>query len=85
VPYYATRFFGNRLLFNPSPPAGQQPDVVLTTRFGAWISTDVGVTWQRVDHSSIAHHFIGASWNNGYLFLASFGEGAIRSKDPVQQ
>lgn len=85
VPYYATRFFGNRLLFNPSPPAGQTPDVVLTTRFGAWISPDAGTTWQRIDHSSIAHHFIGASWSNGYLFLASFGEGVIRSKFPVQQ
>lgn len=85
IPYYATRFFGNRLVFNPSPPTGQTPDVVLTTRFGAWVSTDAGNTWKRVDHLAIAHHFIGASWSNGYLFLASFGEGVIRSKDPIQQ
>jgi len=85
IPYYATRFFGNRLLFNPSPQTGQNPDVVLTTRFGAWVSPDAGTMWQRVDHSAIAHHFIGASWSGGYLFLASFGEGVIRSKDPVQQ
>lgn len=85
IPYYATRFFGNRLVFNPSPPSGQIPDVVLTTRFGAWVSTDAGTTWQRVDHEAIAHHFIGASWSGGYLFLASFGEGVIRSKLPIQQ
>jgi hypothetical protein len=85
IPYYATRFFGNRLTFNPSPPTGHTPDVVLTTRFGAWVSQDGGTTWTRVDHLAIAHHFIGASWSNGYLFLASFGEGVIRSKDPIQQ
>lgn len=85
IPYYATRFFGNRLVFNPSPPTGQAPDVVLTTRFGAWVSTDAGNTWKRVDDKAIAHHFIGASWSNGYLFLASFGEGVIRSKTPIQQ
>ena len=85
IPYYATRFFGNRLVFNPTPPSGHIPAVVVTTRFGAWVSPDAGNTWQRVDHNAIAHHFIGASWSGGYLFLASFGEGVIRSKLPVQQ
>jgi hypothetical protein len=84
VPYYATRFFGNRLAFNPQPPAATTPAVVLTTRFGAWISYDVGDHWKRIDNNAIAHHFIGISWSGGYVFLASFGQGVIRSKNPLQ-
>lgn len=82
--YYATRFFGNRLAFNPQAGTGITPAVVLTTRFGAYASFDVGSTWRRIDRRAIAHHFIGISWNNGYVFLASFGEGVIRSTTPLQ-
>ncbi len=83
-PYYATRFFGNRLAFNPTPPASTTPAVVLTTRFGAYLSLDAGAHWKRIDDKAIAHHFIGASWSGGDLFLASFGEGVIRSSKPIQ-
>ena len=82
--YYATRFYGNRLAFNPQAAAGTTPAVVLTTRFGAYISYDQGSTWQRIDDNAIAHHFIGIDWNSGYVFLASFGQGAIRSTTPLQ-
>ena len=82
--YYATRFYGNRLAFNPAPPAGSTPDVVLTTRFGAFLSTDAGATWHRIDNDAIPHHFVGASWSSGTLFLASFGEGVIRTTKPLQ-
>jgi len=84
LPYYATRFFGNRLAFNPSPPTGVTPAVVLTTRFGARASFDVGAHWKRIDDNAIAHHFVGISWSNGYVFLGSFGQGAIRTKNPLQ-
>jgi hypothetical protein len=82
--YYATRFFGNRLSFNPQAGTGVTPAVVLTTRFGAFASFDAGTTWQRIDKNAIAHHFVGISWNNGFVFLASFGEGVIRSDRPLQ-
>jgi hypothetical protein len=84
IPYYATRFFANRLGFNPTPPTGKIPAVVLTTRFGAYISFDVGSTWKRIDTKAIAHHFIGVDWNGGYVFLSSFGQGVIRSAAPLQ-
>jgi hypothetical protein len=84
IPYYATRFFANRLSFNPKPPTGKIPAVVLTTRFGAYISYDVGSTWKRIDTKAIAHHFIGVDWNGGYVFLSSFGQGVIRSASPLQ-
>ena len=81
--YYATRFFGNRVVFNLKTSA-TTPDVVLTTRFGAYLSTDLGATWTRVDGTAIAHHFIGAAWSQGYLYLASFGQGIVRSTTPIQ-
>jgi hypothetical protein len=84
LPYYATRFFANRLAFNPNPPTGHTPAVVLTTRFGAYASYDGGTKWKRIDTMAIAHHFIGVDWNGGYVFLSSFGEGVIRSNTPLQ-
>jgi len=82
--YYATRFYANRVVFNPNHQSGD-PAVVVTTRFGAFLSTDLGTTWERIDMHSIAHHFEGATWDGqGYVYLASFGEGVIRSTTPIQ-
>ena len=81
--YYATRFYGNRVVFNSRPQSGN-PDVVVTTRFGAFLSTDLGTTWTRIDTTAVPHHFIGAAWAQGYLYLASFGEGVIKSKKAIQ-
>jgi hypothetical protein len=81
--YYATRFFGNRVVFNPEAQSGD-PAVVLTTRFGAFLSRDMGTTWQRIDTKAIPHHFVGADWSGGYLYLASFGQGVIRSRTKLQ-
>jgi hypothetical protein len=82
--YYATRFYGNRLAFNPQAPKRVAPAVVLTTRFGAYISYDTGSRWRRIDATSITHHFIGATWLKGYVYLASFGEAVISSSLPLQ-
>ena len=82
--YYATRFYGNRLAFNPAASPSQTPVVVLTTRFGAFASSDVGNTWTRIDTASISHHFIGVAWDQGYVYLASFGQGVIVSSAPLQ-
>jgi len=57
--YYATRFFGNRIAFNAGVTPPTTPGVVVTTRFGAFVSFDVGVHWMRVDTKAIAHHFVG--------------------------
>jgi photosystem II stability/assembly factor-like uncharacterized protein len=81
--YYATRFYGNRVVFNPKPQSGD-PAVVETTRFGAFLSRDLGTTWTRIDTAAISHHFIGAAWSQGHLYLATFGEGIVRSNKPIQ-
>ncbi len=84
VPYYATRFFGNRIAFNPAAKGKSIPLVVLTTRFGAYASSDIGSTWKRLDDATIAHDFVGVAWNAGYVYLASFGQGVLKSSAPLQ-
>jgi hypothetical protein len=79
--YYAERFYGNRLAFDPQASSGCRPPVILTTRFGAFQSFDTGATWRRIDRSAIPHHFIGVTWVNGVVYLASFGGGVIASDD----
>jgi hypothetical protein len=79
--YYAQRFYGNRLAFDPQAPSGCTPSVILTTRFGAFQSFDTGTTWSRIDRSAIPHHFVGVTWLNGEVYLASFGGGVIASSD----
>ncbi|MEO6913100.1 MAG: hypothetical protein ABI182_03640, partial [Candidatus Baltobacteraceae bacterium] len=71
------------ILFNPDVKTGV-PDAVLTTRLGAFISTDYGSTWQRIDATTISHSFWRAHWYNGYLYLASDGQGILKSTGIVQ-
>ncbi|HVA28542.1 MAG TPA: hypothetical protein VNF68_10200, partial [Candidatus Baltobacteraceae bacterium] len=60
------------------------PAAVLTTINGAFLSADNGLSWQRVDKQTIAHSFWGTRWANGYLYLASDGQGVLRSTSAVQ-
>lgn len=59
-------------------------DVALTTLRGAYLSTDDGSTWRRLDGQLVAHSFWAIRWLNGYLYLASDGQGILRSTAPVQ-
>jgi hypothetical protein len=60
-------------------------DAVLTTLRGAFLSSDNGSTWTRIDATTIAHSFWGVRWLNGYLYLGSDGQGLLRSNAPVQR
>ncbi len=59
-------------------------DAVLTTLRGAFLSSDNGSTWHRLDGDLIAHSFWGTRWRGGYLYLASDGQGVVKSREPVQ-
>ncbi|HTU81364.1 MAG TPA: hypothetical protein VMF61_04495 [Candidatus Acidoferrales bacterium] len=61
------------------------PDVALTTLRGAFLSTDLGNTWTRLDDRLIAHSFWGIRWRDGYLYLGSDGQGVVVSARPVQR
>jgi hypothetical protein len=60
------------------------PDVAIATLRGAFLSADNGKTWQRIDTGLIAHSFWEIRWVKGYLYLASDGQGVVRSMAPVQ-
>jgi hypothetical protein len=60
-------------------------DVVITTLRGAFLSTDNGSKWQRIDTGLIAHSFWGIRWVGGYLYLGSDGQGVVRSTSTVQK
>jgi hypothetical protein len=60
------------------------PYVALTTLRGAYVSSDLGTTWQRVDRALIAHSFWGIRWRAGYLYLGSDGQGIVVSTAPLQ-
>ncbi|HTA37833.1 MAG TPA: hypothetical protein VK760_02095 [Candidatus Acidoferrales bacterium] len=60
-------------------------DAVLTTLRGAFLSSDNGSTWTRLDRATTAHSFWGARWRAGYLYLGSDGQGLLRSDAPVQR
>ena len=69
--------------YNPSITKGTS-DVVITTLRGAYVSTDDGTKWQRLDTGTIAHSFWGIRWLNGYLYIGSDGQGVLRSTSPLQ-
>jgi hypothetical protein len=69
--------------FNQGAKTGT-PDVALTTLNGAYVSSDLGSTWHRLDEALIAHSFWGIRWNHGYLYLGSDGQGILRSTRPLQ-
>jgi hypothetical protein len=71
------------LRFNEDVKKGVS-DVAITTLRGAFISTDNGSKWQRLDDALVAHSFWGIRWLNGYLYLASDGQGIVRSTTPIQ-
>lgn len=70
--------------FNQAHTSGVA-DAVLTTLRGAFLSSDNGSTWTRIDGTTIAHSFWGIRWRDGYLYLGSDGQGLLRSNAPVQQ
>ena len=73
-----------QILFNTST-ASKTPYAVVTTLRGAFLSTDLGSTWKRIDGALISHSFWGIRWNAGYLYLASDGQGIVKSTQPLQK
>ena len=71
------------ILYNPDTKKGVA-DVVITTLRGAYVSSDNGSKWQRLDDATIAHSFWGIRWLKGRVYLGSDGQGVLRSTTPLQ-
>ncbi|HEY1976902.1 MAG TPA: hypothetical protein VGG89_10175 [Candidatus Baltobacteraceae bacterium] len=72
-----------QMVFSPAA-AGKRELVALTTLRGAYLSSDTGSTWRRLDRNLITHSFWGIRWNGGYLYLGSDGQGILKSTQPLQ-
>jgi hypothetical protein len=66
------------VVYRPTGP----PLAVVTTVNGAYLSSDDGDHWQRLDTSTTTHHFTSAHWLDDELYLGSYGQGILKSTVP---
>ncbi len=71
------------IAFNPAPPAGTVPVVALATTGGIYASTDLGSTWQNIGANATPHVFSDVHWDRGYLWASTYGQGVLRSDQPI--
>ncbi len=72
----------NTLAFNT---AGSPPYLAMTTSgSGAWLSKDLGTTWERLDTQLVAHKYTAAQWLDGVLYLSTYGQSILKSSAPLQ-
>ncbi len=70
-----------KLSFDPS---GAIPMVALATENGLYISTDLGITWTRMDQYMLSHDIHGLAWSGDKLYAATAGQGIVISSGPLQ-
>ena len=71
------------IAFNPDSPAGAAPVVALATSVGVYASGDLGTTWTNVSANAVPTIFSFLQWSQGYLFASTYGQGVLRSDQPV--
>ncbi len=71
------------IAFNPAPAAGTLPVVALATTGGLYASADLGTTWMNVSANAIPRVFSFVHWSQGYLWASTYGQGVLRSDQPV--
>ncbi len=54
--------------------------VAVATAVGIYLSTDGGVLWGDIAYNSTATYFTGVAWDQGYLYVSTYGEGILRLK-----
>ncbi len=73
------------IAFNPSTAAGVTPYLAVTTGGqGAYLSTNTGTSWSRLDDQLITRNFSGLQWLNGVLYMATYGQSIVRSAVALQ-
>jgi photosystem II stability/assembly factor-like uncharacterized protein len=54
-----------------------------TTGSGAWLSKDLGATWQRLDGIMVPKIW-GVQWVKGTLYACTYGQGILKTVSPMQ-
>jgi photosystem II stability/assembly factor-like uncharacterized protein len=63
-----------RLSYDP-----KKSGLAVATRFsGIYLSSDNGGSWIRIDGNAVPHTFTSATWDSGYLYGSTFGEGVLQ-------
>lgn len=73
--------FVGDLQFNPASAA---PALVMATGDGVYASPDAGATWRQIDRSATSHIANQVVWVKGYLYVATAGQGILKSTRPLQ-
>ena len=71
------------IAFSPAPPAGTVPVVALATTGGIYASADLGSTWQNIGANATPQVFSNVHWDRGYLWASTYGQGVLRSDQPI--
>jgi photosystem II stability/assembly factor-like uncharacterized protein len=59
-------------------------NAVVTTRNGAYVSSNDGATWERLDTGPTTHNVSLAQWVAGTLYLYTYGQGVMKSRVPLE-
>jgi photosystem II stability/assembly factor-like uncharacterized protein len=67
-------------------PSGMPLVALATQGGGAFLSSDLGQHWQRLDtpQQLKTHYFTSLQWQSGTLYLGTYGQGIIRTVQPLQ-
>ena len=65
-----------RLRFDGS---GTPPLLALSTTTGIFVSSDYGLHWHDESANAIGHAFYGIGWSGGKMYVATAGQGILRS------
>lgn len=67
--------------FNPQSAA---PFLALACASGVFVSTDNGSSWNNVTGDATGMGFGAVAWNNGSLYVGSWGQGVLKSSTQLQ-
>jgi photosystem II stability/assembly factor-like uncharacterized protein len=81
LPSCSAGVYASALRFNPQ--AGT-PYLAIAYCGGVYVSTDYGSNWSSVTGNAISAAMSDAQWSSGTLFVASYGQGVLRSSAALQ-
>ncbi len=71
------------IAFNPVKSGS--PLLAVTTNYeGAFLSSDEGGSFTRIDQSLITHKYTSLQWSAGVLYLGTYGQGILKSDRALQ-
>lgn len=83
VTFNATNITSDGGVFQMTCASGPDPMCAIASNNQLLASADQGSTWQRIDQNTITHKFTSVHFLNGYLYAGTYGQGIIRTAQPL--